>query len=66
MAKVREAAKKGPPPGMLVSMAQQRGREVKRPGDAKWIKISEGAAASAIITPRCPDGASGEAKFVFP
>jgi hypothetical protein len=66
MAKVREAAKHGPPPGMLVAIAQQRGREVKRPGDAKWTKVSQGAAATAIITPHCPDGTSGDAKFVFP
>lgn len=66
MAKVREAAKKGPPPGMLVAVAQQRGREVKRPGDAKWHKASDGVAATAIMTPQCPEGGSGEAKFVFP
>lgn len=66
MAKVHDAAKKGPPPGMLVAMAQQRGRELKRPGDPKWHKVSEGTAATAIMTPQCPEGSSGEAKFVFP
>lgn len=66
MAQVREAAKHGPPPGRLVALAQQRGREVKRPGDSKWVKMSDGAAATAIVAPRCPDGASGEPKFIFP
>jgi hypothetical protein len=65
MAQVREAARKGPPPGALVAAAQHRGREVKRPGDAKWV-VSNAAAASRIVAPKRPDGAAGEPRFVFP
>ena len=65
MAQVREAAKKGPPPGMLVAAAQQRGREVKRPGEAKWV-VSNTPAAGAVVALKSPGGAAGEPKFVFP
>ena len=65
MIQLREAVKKGPPPGSLVAAAQQRGREVKRPGDANWIP-SNAPAAESIITLKCPDGASGEPTVVFP
>jgi hypothetical protein len=64
--RLREVVKKSPPPGALVAAAQQRGREVKRPGDAKWTPTSNVAAAEAITTPKCPQGASGEATIVFP
>jgi len=64
--RLREVVKKGPPPGALVAAAQQRGRELKRPGDAKWTASGDIAAAAAIATPRCPQGTSGEAKFIFP
>src|SRR5207247_640898 len=64
--RLREVVKKGPPPGSLVAAAQQRGREVKRPGDTKWTPTSNAAAADAIATPRCPQGASGEPTIVFP
>ena len=65
MIKVREAAKKGPPPGALVAMAQQRGREVRRPGVAMWTPGSDGAAAAKVMAPVCTE-VGGEAKFVFP
>src|SRR5215218_3079395 len=66
MTQVREAAKKGPPPGQLVAAAQQRGREVKRPGDAKWMPTSSSAGSIAITTLKCPDGVKGEPRVVFP
>jgi hypothetical protein len=66
MTRVREAAKKGPPPGMLVFAAQQKGREVKRPGDAKWVPASKTAVAGPIALPKKPDGAANEPHFVFP
>lgn len=65
MLRLREVVKKGPPPGALVAAAQQRGREVKRPGDSTWA-LSNSPAAEAIMTPKPPPGASGEATFVFP
>ena len=64
MTRLREAAKRGPPPGALVAAAQQRGREVKRPGDAKWVLSSNTTAAGAITVAKSPDGR--EPKFVFP
>ena len=66
MLKLREAVKHGPPPGQLVAAAQQRGREVKRPGETTWTLTSNAEAAAAIITPKAPPGTSGEATFVFP
>jgi len=66
MIRLREVVKKGPPPGALVAAAQQRGREVKRPGDAKWTPTSNIAAAEAITTPKAPQSASGEPTIVFP
>ena len=63
--RLREAVKHGPPPGALVAAAQQRGREIKRPGETNWIP-SNSPAAEAIITPKAPPGASGEATVVFP
>jgi hypothetical protein len=65
MLRLREVVKKGPPPGSLVAAAQQRGREVKRPGDTKWTS-SNAPSAEAITTPKCPQGASGEPTIVFP
>src|SRR5947207_5059576 len=47
MTRLREVAKKGPPPGALIAAAQQNGREVKRPGDAKWTPTSNSAAAES-------------------
>jgi len=64
--RLRELVKKGPPPGSLVAAAQQRGREVKRPGETKWTPTANTAAAEAITSPKCPQGASGEAIIVFP
>jgi hypothetical protein len=64
--RLREVVKKGPPPGALVAAAQQRGREVKRPGDTNWTPTGNVAAAEAITTPKCPQGASGEPTMVFP
>jgi len=66
MARLREVVKKGPPPGQLVSAAQQKGREVKRPGDAKWVSSANGTAAAAVTMLKRPDGAPGEPKLVFP
>jgi hypothetical protein len=66
MTQVREAAKKGPPPGPLVAAAQQRGREVKRPGDTKWVGAGNATAAGAVTALKRPDGATGEPKVVFP
>ncbi|HEY7090445.1 MAG TPA: hypothetical protein VH518_20275 [Tepidisphaeraceae bacterium] len=66
MLKLREAVKHGPPPGQLVAAAQQRGREVKRPGERNWTQTSDTTAAAAIIIPRAPPGESGDATFVFP
>src|SRR5439155_26864842 len=65
MMRLREVVKKGPPSGALVAAAQQRGRELKRPGDAKWTPSSDSAAA-IIATPKCPQGATGEATVIFP
>jgi hypothetical protein len=65
MTQVREAAKKGPPPGALVAAAQQRGREVKRPGEATWV-VSTARAAGAVVALKPPNGAAGEPKLVFP
>jgi hypothetical protein len=65
MLRLREVVKKGPPSGALVAAAQQRGREVKRPGDATWTPSNTDAAA-AIVAPKCPEGASGEATVIFP
>ena len=65
MTQVREAAKKGPPPGALVAAAQQRGREVKRPGESKWV-VSTTPAAGAVVALKSPGGAAGEPKLVFP
>jgi len=63
--RLREIVKKGPPPGSLVAAAQQRGREVKRPGDTKWTQTGN-AAADAITALKPPAGASGEPTIVFP
>jgi hypothetical protein len=66
MLRLREAVKLGPPPGALVSAAQQRGREVKRPGETTWTPTSNTPAAAAITTPKPPPGVSGEPTFIFP
>jgi hypothetical protein len=65
MLRLREAVKTGPPPGSLVAAAQQRGREVKRPGDATWTIINT-PAGDAIVTLKAPPGASGEPTVIFP
>jgi hypothetical protein len=65
MLRLREITKKSPPPGSLVAAAQQKGREVKRPADAKWM-ASNAPGAEAIAAPRCPPGASGDPTFVYP
>src|SRR3954470_1224558 len=63
--RLREVVKKGPPPGVLVAAAQQRGRELKRPGDTTWTP-GNSPAAEAITTLKAPPGVSGEATIVFP
>src|SRR5436190_10116531 len=45
MIRLKEVVKTGPPPGALVAAAQQRGRELKRPGDTKWTPSNDPAAA---------------------
>lgn len=44
----------------LVMGADRDGKEVKRPGDAKWVNISD-PAARAIMAAVCPDGSEPEA-----
>lgn len=41
------------------------GREVKRPGDSKWVSCSDMAAALKVMSIRCPDG-SNKADAVQP
>ena len=65
MLRLRDIVKHGPPPGQLVAAAQQRGREVKRPGDTTWT-ATNAPTADAIVALKCPDGASGEPTVVFP
>jgi hypothetical protein len=49
---------KGGPPGNLgqIIEAGRNGRELKRPGDAKWVSSADAAQAKRIIDVRCPDG----------
>jgi hypothetical protein len=65
MTRLQEVVKKGPPPGVLVAAAQQQGREVKRPGEAKWLSCADSAAEQALVTPKCPNG-GGTPQLVSP
>ena len=53
-----EAKKSGSgyrPDARTINLLTAKGREVKRPGDAKWVNKSD-RAASALLTPKCPGG----------
>jgi hypothetical protein len=39
---------------------QIAGRELKKPGEAKWVKSTDRKAAGAIADVRCPDGSQPE------
>jgi hypothetical protein len=62
---LEEAAKPDPtrtaPPNNMgaIQAAHLGGREVKRPGDAKWTPAADFRAAGAIIAPKCPGSADG-------
>ena len=55
----------GPPDTSGVRMAYTAGREVKRPGDAKWVSGADGPKSAQIIAIKCPNG-GGEAAAVEP
>jgi hypothetical protein len=46
----------GPPDTSGVRMAYTVGREVKRPGDKKWISGGDGPKSAQIISIKCPNG----------
>jgi hypothetical protein len=46
----------GPPDVSGIRMAYTIGREVKRPGDAKWISGAQGLESAQIIAIKCSDG----------
>ncbi len=58
------AASGGPPDTGLQIEASMSGREVKRPGEAKWVRVSDRAAAAAVTKIKCEDGSM--ATPVFP
>jgi hypothetical protein len=41
-------------------------REVKKPGEAKWVNVSDTAAAAKIVDVRAPDGSDGEPEPLGP
>jgi hypothetical protein len=55
----------GPPDTSAIRMAYTVGREVKRPGDTKWISGAQGLESAQIITVKCPNG-DGDAVQVEP
>jgi hypothetical protein len=42
------------------------GRELKKPGDTKWVKSGDNAAVAKVTDIKCPDGQSGEPEPVEP
>jgi len=48
--------RKGPPDQTVFRDAFASGRELKRPGDAKWVKSNDFRAAAQILAIKCPDG----------
>ena len=57
--------RKGPPDTSGIRMAYTVGREVKRPGDAKWISGADGLKAAQMLNVKCPNG-GGDAVMVEP
>jgi hypothetical protein len=58
---VEAIRKGGPPPVALVMKANMAGREVKRPGEEKWTRCDNLAAAGAVSTAKpCSDGSRPE------
>lgn len=55
----------GPPDSSGIRMAYSAGREVKRPGDAKWISGADGLESLRITKVTCPNG-GGDAVMVEP
>ena len=55
----------GPPDTSGIQKAYTVGREVKRPGDAKWISGAQGLESAQIIAVKCPSG-GGDATMVEP
>jgi hypothetical protein len=51
----------GPPDASGIQMAYTVGREVKRPGDAKWINGGEIQKSLQITKVKCPDGSDAVA-----
>jgi len=47
---------KGPGDLNAIQSAFKSGREVKRPGDAKWVSVGDFQAAAKIMAVKCPDG----------
>lgn len=41
--------------------AQMSGVEYKKPGDAKWVRITDRTKATNVTAPTCPSGDGGEA-----
>lgn len=70
MEAAQEALKKAdpnqpPPPGTDTEIIQQEGTEVKKPGDAKWVKRNT-PEGDKIIQPTCPDGKNENLNIVLP
>jgi hypothetical protein len=57
--------RKGPPDVGAIRMAYTVGREVKRPGDTKWISGAQGPESAQIIAVKCPNG-GGAPELVEP
>ena len=57
-ARAARAAGRPVPNGRELAQIGTSGQELKRPGDAKWVKQSDAAAATKVRRFRCPDGST--------
>jgi hypothetical protein len=51
-------ASSNPHPDQSAIRDEYSGRQVKRPGDAKWVDVRDFPAASKIMAVKCPDGST--------
>jgi len=59
-----QAVRQGTPSGLQRQIADS-GREVKRPGDKRWVSVTDRQAA-VIAKPVCPDAGGGTPELVQP
>ena len=64
---VKNARPGDAPPENLAEMqtARRWGREVKKPGDKKWVGVNS-SEGSRVTTVKCPDGSNGTPEMVYP